>query len=64
VLAIPAPATTAPDNANALKLLEIHTAGFGTIAVAAGEEAKTLEEVHEPFLIEEGYRSAHRKAAC
>ena len=30
-------------------------AGLGTIAVAAGEEAETLEEVHEPFLIQEGY---------
>lgn len=29
--------------------------GIGTIAVAAGEEAETLEEVHEPFLIQEGY---------
>jgi holliday junction DNA helicase RuvB len=26
-----------------------------TIAVAVGEEAETLEEVHEPFLIQEGY---------
>lgn len=29
--------------------------GLSTIAVAAGEEAHTLEEVHEPFLIQEGY---------
>jgi holliday junction DNA helicase RuvB len=29
--------------------------GMNTIAVAAGEEAETLEEVHEPFLIQEGY---------
>lgn len=29
--------------------------GLGTIAVAAGEEQHTLEEVHEPFLIQEGY---------
>lgn len=29
--------------------------GIGTIAVAVGEEAETLEEVHEPFLIQEGY---------
>ena len=29
--------------------------GLGTIAVAVGEEAETLEEVHEPFLIQEGY---------
>jgi len=26
-----------------------------TIAVSVGEEAETLEEVHEPFLIQEGY---------
>lgn len=30
-------------------------AGIGTIAVAVGEEEHTLEEVHEPFLIQEGY---------
>ena len=30
-------------------------AGMSTIAVAVGEEAETLEEVHEPFLIQEGY---------
>ncbi len=29
--------------------------GLGTIAVAVGEEEQTLEEVHEPFLIQEGY---------
>ena len=29
--------------------------GLGTIAVAVGEETETLEEVHEPFLIQEGY---------
>ena len=29
--------------------------GIGTIAVAVGEEPETLEEVHEPFLIQEGY---------
>jgi len=29
--------------------------GIGTIAIAVGEEAETLEEVHEPFLIQEGY---------
>ncbi|RRJ95743.1 Holliday junction branch migration DNA helicase RuvB [Opitutaceae bacterium TAV4] len=29
--------------------------GLGTIAVAVGEESETLEEVHEPFLIQEGY---------
>lgn len=29
--------------------------GIGTVAVAVGEEADTLEEVHEPYLIQEGY---------
>jgi Holliday junction DNA helicase RuvB len=28
---------------------------MSTIAVAVGEEPDTLEEVHEPFLIMEGY---------
>ena len=29
--------------------------GLGTVAIAVCEEAHTLEEVHEPFLIQEGY---------
>jgi Holliday junction DNA helicase RuvB len=29
--------------------------GIGTIATAVGEEAGTLEEVYEPFLIQEGF---------
>jgi Holliday junction DNA helicase RuvB len=29
--------------------------GLSTIAIAVGEEAETIEEVHEPFLIQEGY---------
>lgn len=29
--------------------------GLGTIATAVGEEAGTIEEVYEPFLIQEGY---------
>ncbi len=29
--------------------------GLGTIATAVGEESGTIEEVHEPFLIMEGY---------
>ena len=29
--------------------------GLSTVAVAVSEEAHTLEEVHEPFLIQEGY---------
>lgn len=30
-------------------------AGLGTLAVAVSEEEQTIEEVHEPFLIQEGY---------
>jgi Holliday junction DNA helicase RuvB len=29
--------------------------GISTIAVAVGEEAQTVEDVHEPYLIQEGY---------
>jgi Holliday junction DNA helicase RuvB len=29
--------------------------GVGTLAVAVGEEAGTLEEVYEPFLIQQGF---------
>ncbi|MGH7564116.1 MAG: Holliday junction branch migration DNA helicase RuvB [Gemmatimonadota bacterium] len=29
--------------------------GVGSLAVAVGEEAETLEEVHEPFLIQSGF---------
>jgi Holliday junction DNA helicase RuvB len=29
--------------------------GLSTLAVAVGEEGQSLEEVHEPFLIQEGY---------
>ena len=29
--------------------------GISTIATACGEEAETIEEVYEPYLIQEGY---------
>jgi Holliday junction DNA helicase RuvB len=29
--------------------------GVGTLAVAVGEESGTLEEVYEPYLIQEGF---------
>ncbi len=29
--------------------------GLNTVAIAVGEEPETLEEVHEPYLIQEGY---------
>jgi Holliday junction DNA helicase RuvB len=31
--------------------------GLTTISTAVGEEAETIEEVYEPFLIQEGYMS-------
>ena len=37
--------------------------GLGTIAVGVGEEEHTLEEVHEPFLIQEGSPSERPKVA-
>jgi Holliday junction DNA helicase RuvB len=39
--------------------------GLGTIATACGEEAETIEEVYEPFLIQEGYmkRTARGRVA-
>jgi Holliday junction DNA helicase RuvB len=39
--------------------------GLGTLAVAMGEDALTLEEVYEPFLIQEGYlqRTARGRVA-
>ena len=41
--------------------------GITTIATAVGEEAETIEEVYEPFLIQEGYlkrTSRGREAAA
>ena len=32
-----------------------HPVGVGSLAVSVGEEPDTIEEVHEPFLIQEGY---------
>ncbi len=39
--------------------------GISTIATACGEEAETIEEVYEPFLIQEGYlkRTSRGRAA-
>jgi len=37
--------------------------GLNSLAVSVGEESGTLEEVHEPYLIMEGFSSARRKAA-
>jgi Holliday junction DNA helicase RuvB len=42
-----------------LQVLDLHygggPVGIHTLAVAVGEEPDTLEEVHEPFLVQEGY---------
>ena len=35
--------------------------GITTIATAVGEEAGTLEEVYEPFLIQEGFFNEHQE---
>jgi Holliday junction DNA helicase RuvB len=29
--------------------------GLGTVAIAFGEEMQTIEDVNEPYLIQEGY---------
>jgi Holliday junction DNA helicase RuvB len=29
--------------------------GIGTLATAVGEEAETIEEVYEPYLVQEGF---------
>jgi len=39
-------------------------AGLSTIAVAVGEETHTVEEVHEPFLIQEGYLQRTLQGRC
>jgi Holliday junction DNA helicase RuvB len=38
--------------------------GLDTIAVAIGEEADTIEEVYEPFLIQKGYIQRTRTGRC
>lgn len=42
-----------------LKIVAVHyrggPVGLRTIAIAVGEEHQTIEEVHEPYLIKEGY---------
>ena len=46
------------DNRILLTIIEKFKGGpvwLGTIATACGEEAETIEEVYEPFLIQEGY---------
>ncbi len=38
--------------------------GLGTVAVAVGEDAGTLEEVYEPFLIQQGYLERTPRGRC
>jgi len=38
--------------------------GVSTIATAVGEDTGTIEEVHEPFLIMEGYLQRTPRASC
>ena len=37
------------------QLRSIGFSGFASLAVAIGEDAMTLEEVYEPYLIQEGF---------
>ena len=46
------------DNRNLLTIIDKFSGGpvgISTIATAVGEDAGTIEEVYEPFLIQEGY---------
>jgi Holliday junction DNA helicase RuvB len=38
--------------------------GLGTVAVAVGEDAGTLEEVYEPFLIQQGFLERTLRGRC
>jgi holliday junction DNA helicase RuvB len=38
--------------------------GIGTVAVAVGEDAGTLEEVYEPFLIQQGFLERTPRGRC
>ncbi len=38
--------------------------GLGTVAVAVGEDAGTLEEVYEPYLIQQGYLERTPRGRC
>ena len=38
--------------------------GLGTVAVAVGEDAGTLEEVYEPFLIQQGFLERTPRGRC
>ena len=38
--------------------------GLGTVAVAVGEDAGTLQEVYEPFLIQQGFLERTQRGRC
>jgi len=38
--------------------------GLGTVAVAVGEDAETLQEVYEPFLIQQGFLERTPRGRC
>jgi holliday junction DNA helicase RuvB len=38
--------------------------GLGTVAVAVGEDADTLQDVYEPFLIQQGYLERTQRGRC
>ena len=38
--------------------------GLGTLAVAVGEDAGTLEEVYEPYLIQQGFLERTQRGRC
>ena len=38
--------------------------GLGTVAVAVGEDAGTLQEVYEPFLIQQGFLERTPRGRC
>jgi Holliday junction DNA helicase RuvB len=38
--------------------------GLGTVAVAVGEDAGTLQDVYEPFLIQQGYHERTQRGRC
>ena len=38
--------------------------GLGTVAVAVGEDAGTLEDVYEPYLIQQGFLERTPRGRC
>jgi Holliday junction DNA helicase RuvB len=38
--------------------------GLGTVAIAVGEDAGTLQDVYEPFLIQQGFLERTQRGRC